>query len=223
MKKIISFFCLLIFFICANAQKNSESKNPSTKPYTYNGWYVKGNFLGLLDTGTPTFQIGTEKRFNHNWAIEISLGIPVKLRNELLNTDSTFSQYYKLKGELKFYTKKCPSCYVALGVFYIYNKYKRYYEGFYRNGTYYYSKYSVVSKLIPGISLKYGMFSISSKKYGVGIDFATGLGLRFRYTKINATDTIAAFPEPRRIGPPLKEGFLITPHVLFELQAAIKI
>ena len=203
------------FCIMAIGQKDSVEPR---------GLYLKINTFSFLDPAYPTFQFGFEKRINLTNGVEASVGLPLKIKKTLRNTDSTYVHFYKLKGEVKFFSNRKPLHYFGLELFYTYVSYSAFHARFTRKREAFIADYAEFKKLIGGFAIKPGLLSISKKTGKISGDFSIGLGIRIRRTKVADQNSMAYSPgnldwmslQPR-------EGVEATPHVSVSVKIPVKL
>ena len=215
MRKSICFFLLFFFAIEVVSQK--DTSDPT-------GWYLKLNTFSFLDPTYPTFQFGLEKRISLRHGIELSVGLPLKIKKSLKDTDSTYVHFYKIKSEIRFFSNKKPLHYFGLELFFTHVSYDNFNARFTREKEAYIADYAEFEKLIFGLAIKPGFLSRSKKTGKISGDFSVGLGIRFRQSNVNDQNSIPYSPGNNDwISLQPKEGLEATPHVSISLKMPIKI
>jgi len=224
MRGFLILFFILVATLALSAQRKQIRAKPEITSSDLKGWYLKVNPISLLDPITPTFQFGIENRVSQKIGVETSMGPAVKYQKDLKNTDSTFSKYYKLKAELKFYHAKNLLRYFSIESFYTHYKRSRFYQPFIRDGIEYQAEFAVINKSIPGVTIKYGILQTSRKTKKVNGEVSMGLGMRLRNTKIhdiNSVDISGHFHE--WIVWHEEEGIHLTPHFVLTIKLQFKL
>ena len=218
---------LYIYFIWSLTSNVSAAQAPDTSMDNRrlaNGYWLKINVLSFYDPGAPTIQIGVERKFNPRNSIEMTVGIPIKIKKNLKNTDSTYVRYYKIKAEVKFFSAKKPLHYLAPDLFYTKFSFNQYAAIFIRDGAEYVADYAEFRKSIFGAALKSG-YLVKNKKTGkINSDFSAGVGIRLLNTQI---DDINSVPFDHHHHPwssmHPKEGWKITPHFSLAIKVYFKL
>lgn len=219
--------CIILLFLAStesNAQDPVKDKKMVIDSIGLQGWYVKINALSVYDFGTPTIQISIERRINTRLGLETGIGIPLKIKKALKNTDSTYVRYYKFKNEIRVYSTKKPLRYIAFELFYNHMSYNGCNVRFTRNNETKIATYAEVKKLIYGFALRPGLLSKSKKTGKITGDFSFALGIRAPHTIIKDENSVPYSPRSYEwfsLQP--NEGWKITPHVAIALKALFKL
>jgi hypothetical protein len=155
-----------------------------TSPYYNNHkWFAKVNFTSLFDPQAPTIQTGIEYKIKKNLAAELNFGIPFKWM-AARPTDSTYSNHYKVKFELRFFPGK-SLFYIGPEVFFTKKKRSKF-DGVYKDKdaeTYAYT-YAELNKTIIGAALKGGrVWEISER---CALDGFFAIGTRYVHLDVKA-------------------------------------
>jgi hypothetical protein len=207
-----------------NAQNPVKGKKMTIDSNRYQGSYLKINTLSFYDFATPTIQISVERRISTRLGLETGIGIPLKIKKALKNTDSTYVRYYKFKNEVKFYSTKKPLRYFAFELFYNHISYSGHNVRFTRNHETKIAEYAEVKKLIYGFGLHPGFLSKSKKTGKITSDFSFALGIRIPHTIIKDENSVPYSPRSYEwfsLQP--IEGWKITPHLAFAVKALFKL
>lgn len=224
MRKLLSIVLLFLASDESNAQDAVKGKKMGIDSMGFQGWYLKINTFSVYDLGTPTIQISIERRINTRLGFETGIGIPLKVKKVLKNTDSTHVRYYKLKNEIKVYSTKKPLRYIAFELFYNHICYSGYNLRFTSNRETKIAEYAEVKKLIYGFALRPGFLSKSKKTGKITGDFSFALGIRVPHTIVKAENSVPYSPRSYEwfsLQP--NEGWKITPHLAIALKALFKL
>ena len=224
MRKLLSIILLFLVLNESNAQDPVRREKMAIDSTGPEGWYLRINTFSVYDPGTPTMQISIEKRINTRVGLETGIGIPMKIKKTLKNTDSTFVRYYKFKNEIKVYSTKKPLRYVGFELFYNHISYNGYNVRFTRNNETKIATYAEVKKLIYGFALRPGFLSKSKKTGKITGDFSFALGIRAPNTIIKDENSVPYSPRSYEwfsLQP--NEGWKITPHFAIALKALFKL
>jgi hypothetical protein len=155
-----------------------------TSPY-YNNHklFAKVNFTSVFDPQTPTIQTGIEYRLKKRLALEVTVGIPVRL-GESWATDSTYWNHYKVKAELRFFPGQ-SLFYIGPEAFFVKKKRSRF-DGVYKDKdleTYSYT-FAELNKTVVGFAIKIGRVWELSDRWALDGFFA--LGTRYIHLDVKA-------------------------------------
>ncbi len=210
------FFFVVFFYV--HLSSNAQNVFKTFLPAAYDkGSYLKLNVLSLADFGLPTIQPGYEYKLNDRLGFEIAFGIPLRVVGKS-HTDSTYYNFYKIRGTLKYYTGK-KNGYIGFESFYTHAHYNRY-NNTYLLGKYrgrYISDYTVSKKSVVGFDVKAGKsFEIANKLY---LENFIGVGMRFVTIKLPENINPREY-NTRGFAFQILDvvGLKITPHLTFGLQ-----
>lgn len=183
------------------------------------GWYLKINTFSVFDVGAPTIQVGIENKLNSRRSFETTIGIPLRIKKQLKNTDSTYVNFYKVKTEIKFFSAKKQLRYFSLEAFYTRFGFDDYAAFFFRQKTEYAAEYAEFKRSIYGAAVKPGWLMKSKRTGKINSEYSIGFGIRSMHTTINDLNSVMVDHNHFWIATHPKEGWKITPH----LSVAVKI
>ena len=195
--RIIFLVAIFTFALSVSAQKKYNDRKINGY---HNGGYLTLNVLSLGDFWLPTIQPGFEYKINERLGVEVAAGLPVKYETWLKKTDSTYYNYYKLRGTLRYYVFHNTG-YLGFETYFTHSHYTTYgYSYSDQVGQRYVSHFAETRRTVVGFDAKYAwIFRIGKKLY---VENFIGFGPR-----------IVTVHLPVNINPvmrdPPKDGFII--------------
>jgi len=165
--------------------QNKTSKRPVkySDDYLNSRMFIKVNPFAAFDPKTPTAMPGLEFRFSKKFAVELSVGLPLKY-GDVRTTDTVHHDYYKLKAEIKYFPRG-GRIYIGPEAFYV-KKDSWVRNGVFRQeGTYYSFTEGTINRTAWGLAFKFGFAAPLSRR--LHFDCFMGMGVRFQQVDVQAT------------------------------------